>query len=203
MVQWLDALVRQSGAVGLLVLFGCAAIEYVFPPFPGDTVTVLGGVYAVRGEQPVALVFGAVMAGSLAGAGIDWVAGRWLARRLAAGRRKPSRWISLEQLAAWEERFRQRGNYWLLANRFFPGIRGPIFLAAGISGMPLAKVLLLGGASALLWNALLFAAGYAVGGQAERLQALVATYSAVAWGLLGAIVLGLVARALIRRRRRL
>ncbi len=202
MVQWLDALVRQSGAVGLLVLFFCAAVEYVFPPFPGDTVTLLGGVYAVRGEQPVALVFGAVMAGSIAGAAIDWLAGRWLAGRVASGGGWSSRWITAEQLAKWEERFRRRGSYWLVANRFFPGIRGPIFLAAGISGIPLPRVLLLGGLSALLWNALLFAAGYAVGGEAERLQALVSTYAEMAWGLLAAVILALVARALIRRRRR-
>lgn len=202
MVQWLDAMVRHFGPVGILVLFVCALIEYVFPPFPGDTVTLLGGIYAVRGEQPVAAVFGAVMAGSIAGAAIDWFAGRWLAAKLASGSLRSWKWISPEQIAAWEERFRRRGNYWLLANRFFPGIRGPIFLAAGISGIPLTKVVLLGGVSALLWNALLFAAGYGVGGQAERLQALVSTYSTVAWGLLAAVVLGLVARALLRRRRR-
>ncbi len=202
MVQWLDSLVERAGPIGLLVLFACAAIEYVFPPFPGDTVTLLGGIFAVRGQQPAATVFGAVMAGSLAGAALDWLAGRWLGERLASGKGKGFKLITREQLLDWEVRFRRRGTFWLLANRFFPGIRGPIFLAAGISGVPLGRVLLLGGASALAWNAVIFAAGYAVGGEAERLQSLVSSYSAVALGVLIAAALFFVGRAALKRRRR-
>lgn len=199
MLLWLDSLVQRAGPVGLLVLFACAAIEYVFPPFPGDTVTLLGGIFAVRGEQPAAAVFGAVMAGSLVGAALDWFAGRWLGDRLTSGKGKGFKLITREQLLEWEGRFRRRGTFWLLANRFFPGLRGPIFLAAGMSGVPLTRVLLLGGASALAWNALIFAAGYAVGGEAERLQALVSSYSVVAGAVLIALALFFVGRAGFKR----
>ena len=52
MVEWLDSFITHLGLLGLVVFFVAAALEYVVPPFPGDTITLLGGVYAVRGEHP-------------------------------------------------------------------------------------------------------------------------------------------------------
>jgi len=189
--------------LGLLVLLLSSALEYLFPPFPGDSVTVLGGVYAVRAGVHIALVFAALMAGSLAGSALDWAVGRWLGARLE---RSPHdkrflRFLSREQILEWEERFRHRGTLWLVLNRFLPGVRGPIFLAAGASGISLRRVLVWGGTSSLVWNALLFAAGYAVGGRAERLEALVRSYSQLAWGALGGAFVGMIARWAWRRRK--
>ena len=48
MVEYLDNLIAHIGLLGLLVLGLAAAVEYVVPPFPGDTITLLGGVYAGR-----------------------------------------------------------------------------------------------------------------------------------------------------------
>jgi membrane protein DedA with SNARE-associated domain len=202
MVTWLDELVRQAGLLGLAVLFLGAAIEYLFPPFPGDTVTVAGGIYAIRGNLPILSVFAAVMAGSIAGATADWAIGRWIGKRIgsAPSGKRILRLFTREQLLEWEARFRKRGTFWLLANRFFPGIRGPIFLAAGVSSISLARVVLLGGASSLVWNGLLFAAGVAVGGEMDRLTALARGVGVGAWIVLGVAAAALGARALWRRR---
>jgi membrane protein DedA with SNARE-associated domain len=201
MIEWLDALLREAGLLGLLVVFVAAALEYVFPPFPGDTATVFGGVFAVRAGFGVPLVFAVLMAGSLLGAAIDYAFGLWLGRRMDAQphRERHLRFITREQLHAWERRFRERAVWWLVANRFLPGIRGPIFFAAGLARVPVARALLWGGVSALLWNALLFAAGYAVGGQAEALERLVRTYSRGATLVLGAAFALWAGRAVLRR----
>jgi len=204
MLDWLDHLMREAGSWGLAFIALGAFVEYVFPPFPGDTVTLLGGLYAVRGGWPVALVFALVMAGSLGGAFFDYLVGRWLAGRL--DRARPDGWllrrVPQSDLAAWEERFRQHGVLWLVVNRFLPAVRGPIFLAAGVARIAAWKVVVFGGLSALLWNALLFGAGWAVGGHAESLLALVHTYERVAWAALGLAALALLTRGLWRRRAR-
>ncbi|HEY3451817.1 MAG TPA: DedA family protein [Myxococcales bacterium] len=203
MLETLDRLMREAGPAGLALIAAGAFVEYVFPPFPGDTVTVLGGVWAVRGGWPVWLVFALVMSGSLAGAMVDFAAGRWVGARLdtAPAQAWYVRRIDRARLKEWEERFKARGIWWLAVNRFLPAIRGPIFFAAGVARVPLWKVLLYGGASAFVWNALLFAAGYAVGGEAEKLAALVAGYGKVAWAVLGIVAVALGVRWWLGRRR--
>jgi membrane protein DedA with SNARE-associated domain len=200
MLAWLDALARQAGPAALAALFLGAALEYLFPPFPGDTVTVLGGLIAVRGGASAPLVFAAVMLGSLSGAALDYLAGRWLARQLDS---LPSgggvwRYLPREKIRNLEAQFRRRGAIWLLLNRFLPAVRGPIFLAAGIARLNPWSVFLWGGVSALAWNGLLFAAGWAVGGRAERLEALLRGYSRVAWAALAAAAALLVCRSILR-----
>ncbi|HEX8536284.1 MAG TPA: DedA family protein, partial [Cystobacter sp.] len=78
MVEFLDNFITHLGLLGLLVFAVAAALEYVVPPFPGDTITLLGGVYAVRGDHPWPLVFGVVVAGSVLGALINYQVGHWL-----------------------------------------------------------------------------------------------------------------------------
>ncbi len=204
MVEQLDAIIRETGPAGVVVLFFAAALEYVFPPFPGDTVTVAGGIYAVRGRLSIPLVYAALMAGSLVGALADYALGRWLSGRLE--HRDPNgrlaRVFSLDQLHTWESRFRERGALYLSINRFLPGIRGPIFIAAGISNVSLGKVLLFGGVSSALWNALLFGAGFALGENAERLESIITTYSRVVGLLLVLFVLAATFRFFWKRARK-
>lgn len=198
-------IVRSTGPYALLALFGASLVEYVFPPFPGDAITLAGAFYAVRGVLPLPLVFLVVTAGSVAGAAIDYAVGRRLGR--AAEHRLPGKnprhpWFSLDRLHGFESTYRRYGDLFILANRFLPGIRGIFFLAAGAAAMPVKRVLLLGAVSAGLWNGLLLAAGFAVGENLDRLVSIVETYSAVASAAIVAVVLGYVAYRVVRRLRR-
>ena len=82
-----------------------------------------------------------------------------------------------------------------------PTFRAALYIAAGAAQMPFRRVLLLGTISAVAWNVLLLGAGMAVGGNAEKLEALAKNYRLVAGILMGVIVLALGIRWLIKRRR--
>ncbi|QSQ22956.1 DedA family protein [Pyxidicoccus parkwayensis] len=200
MVEFIDQLISSLGPLGLLVLGVAAALEYVVPPFPGDTITLLGGVYAVRGTQPWPLVFLVVTVGSVVGAAINYWAGRWLARRFDAHPEKSYFGITHARLEAVQARMRRSGPWLLLANRFLPGIRGLIFVAAGAAEMPRFNALLLGAISAMAHTALVLALGAAVGGNLERLVTLVARYQYAVEGLVVVGVLAVLVRMLARRR---
>jgi membrane protein DedA with SNARE-associated domain len=176
----LELLSAGESAAGLALLFASSAVEYVFPPFPGDTVTLFGAFLAANLGWSVPLVFAAVTAGSLAGASIDYALGRRLARtpiNALSGRAKRAR----ERVEPILARFRRHGAAYIAVNRFLPGVRALFFVAAGMAGLPAARVLLYGLASAAAWNALVIAAGFAVGRNWERLLGLLGTYTAVAW----------------------
>lgn len=201
MLDLVDAWLRTVGPTGYPALAVAALVEYVFPPFPGDTVALLGGAYATRSDRSLLLVLVALTAGSLAGITVTWRAGLGLGVRLA--RVSPEQrvlGVPAGRLQAAQELMRQRGTWLLVGNRFLPSMRAVVFLAAGASGVPLARALLLGGVSSLAWNALLVSAGVAIGENAERIDAFFSTYRQVAFALLGLLVLALLGRWLWRRR---
>jgi len=195
----LSDLLARTGSAAPLLLFFAAFIEYLFPPFPGDALVVLGAWYATHGQLSWPVTYLSVTAGALCGAALDWRIGRWLGARIdaraAAGR------LDRGAVERFEAGYRRWGPAFLVANRFLPGIRGLFFLAAGAAHIPLWEVLLFGGLSAAIWNALLLAAGAFMARNVEELLRLFHRYTSAA-----ALALALVAAAALvawawRRRR--
>jgi membrane protein DedA with SNARE-associated domain len=179
LVRGLDTLLAKAGPAAPLVLFLASFLEYVFPPIPGDAVAVLGGWYATHGGLSWGVLFSALSLGALAGTAFDWRLGRWLGARLdhraAAGR------LDRDRLERFERAYRRWGGLLLVVNRFMPGVRAFFFLAAGAAGIPLWKVLLYGGISAVLWNVVLLGAGALLAKNETELIRLFARYDTVAW----------------------
>jgi membrane-associated protein len=205
LAQELGALLERTGPAAPAVLFLGSLVEYVFPPFPGDTLVVLGSWYAVNGVLSWPTSFGAVTAGALVGAWIDYRVGAALGRSLEAGaeRRGP---LTVERLRRVEEGYRRWGAWFLLANRFLPGVRAFLFVGAGAARIPLGRVLLLGGLSAAAWNVLLLAIGGLLVGNLAELLGWVRDYTRAAWiamaGVAAAVGAGFALRRWVARRRR-
>jgi membrane-associated protein len=193
-------LVSRTGGYAPAILFGATFVEHVFPPFPGDLLVVLGAWYVVHGEIPWALAFLAVTAGAVAGAWVDCVIGRSLGRRIDA-RAARRGGLNAERLARFEASYRRWGVLLLLANRFLPGVRAFIFLAAGACGVPLRTVLFFGGLSAALWNGALLGAGALLARNADDLVLLFDRYTQIASIALVLLALLVSAVVVLRRRR--
>lgn len=195
-LSWLST---HEGALAYLLLAVAAAIEYVFPPFPGDTLTLFGVFLAVsKGYSPTG-VYVAITVGS--------VVGGWLAYRfgLRLGdtsdpptglMANPSAKAAIDEIGV---RFQRHGIAYLALNRFVPVLRAFFFVAAGIARFRVGPVLFWGALSALAWNALLFVAGWSVGHHWDQLSRLIETYSTV---VLGLVVVGAVVFFVRRRARR-
>lgn len=199
MHQLIGELLAATGPFAPLLLFAAALVEYVFPPFPGDLVVVFGAWYAVHGELSWPVTFVAVTAGAVLGSVVDHRVGVALGRRLSgpwAGRAG----LTPEKLERFEASYRRWGVWLLLANRFLPGIRAILFVAAGASGIPLRSVVLYGTISAVLWNAGLLAAGATLAKNVDELVDLMRRYTVAAWITLGVALALAVVLWLWRRR---
>lgn len=162
--------------MGLGILAGCALLEYVFPPFPGDTVTLFGSFLVVRHDWSLLMVFASVMGGSAVGAMIDYFIGYRLGSSYRQGkvfRRERVRQRVEHVLAA----FRRHGPAYVAINRFLPGVRAVIFVAAGMAGLKPGGVLLFALISAALWNAAILALGYLIGANWEQIRRIVELYA--------------------------
>jgi len=199
--------VEAHGGWGALLLLLSSLIEYVFPPFPGDLITLFGTYLVVKGVWSFPFALCLVMVGSLVGATIDYGIGHWLGHRLE---RLPSeqepkrRWTPLtrEKYQLLSERFRRYGAVYISINRFLPGIRAFFFVAAGAARMPLWKVLVYATLSALLWNTLILGAGIMAGKNWDRLRGMFESYSMIVWILMGSVMVGGLVFWFVRRRRR-
>lgn len=201
MLEQIDQLMASVGLLAYLVLAVAALLEYVVPPFPGDSVMLLGGVYAVRGDHPWWGVFAAVLVGSVLGAACNYWLGTKVAKRFERDPTSPFLGLTHQRLEQLQARMRLRGGWLLLVNRFLPGIRGAVFIAAGAARMPLRRCLLLGALSATAHSGLVLWAGYAVGGNLERLTALFERYQRYVLVAIAVAVAFFLVRALLRRTR--
>jgi len=200
-VAALSEALARTGPAAPAILFLGSLVEYVFPPFPGDTLVVLGAWYAVNGKISWPLAFVAVTAGAVVGAWIDYRVGVALGAALERGakRRGP---ITLEHVRQVEAGYARWGEWFLLANRFLPGIRAFLFVGAGAARLPLGKVLLWGGISAAAWNALLLLVGAYLASNLSELVGWLERYTALAWMVMAVVAALLLVRFAIAARRR-
>lgn len=200
LVATLSEVLARTGPAAPLILFLGSLVEYVFPPFPGDTLVVLGAWYAVNGKISWPVAFAATTAGAVLGAWIDYRVGVALGAALERGaeRRGP---ITLEHVRQVEAGYARWGEWFLLGNRFLPGVRAFLFVGAGAARLPLRKVLLWGGISAAAWNALLLLVGAFLVRNLEEFVDWLARYTTAAWVAMGVVASLGVLWILWRRRR--
>ncbi len=202
-VAALTEALAQTGPAAPAILFLGSLVEYLFPPFPGDTLVVLGSWYAVNGKISWPVAFAATTGGAILGAWIDYRVGVALGAALERGaaRRGP---LTLEHVRRVEAGYARFGAWFLLANRFLPGVRAFLFVGAGAARLPVGKVLLWGGLSAAAWNALLLVVGALVVTNLDDFVHLLERYTFLAWAAMGVVAALLLARlslSALRRRR--
>jgi len=189
----------QYWAYALVVV--AAAIEYVFPPIPGDTVALFAVALAVRAQLHWVLVYLAMTIGALLGGIAAWGFGIWLANHeenWPAFLKGPGATRALDAVRRGYER---HGAMYLAVNRFLPALRAFFFVGAGLSRMRAVPVLVYGGISAALWNAILMGIGYAIGNNWEVLREVTEGYTAATLILIVVAAIGVVARFVYDSRR--
>lgn len=183
-------LTHNEGPWAYVVLGLASLVEYVFPPFPGDAVALFGIFLALTAGYSGPLTFLALNVGATIGGLGAYAFGRAFsdpARRPAFLRGERA----TTALATLAERYAEHGGLYLLANRFLPALRAFFFVAAGIARIPVWQVVVYGGLSAVLWNAVLFVLGWLAGASFERLEGWVAYYAMGALGV-AAVLAGIV-----------
>lgn len=166
----------QHWAYGLVA--AASAVEYVFPPLPGDTVVLFAVVLAARAQLDWALVYALMTLGAIAGGLIAWGFGLWLADHEDHWPRFLKGPTVTRALDAVRRGYERHGPTYLAVNRFLPALRAFFFLGAGLSRMGAWPVIVFGGLSAAVWNALLLGAGYAVGHNWDAMRDLMERYTA-------------------------
>jgi membrane protein DedA with SNARE-associated domain len=186
LLEWMRAIPWWAAYFALFVgSYG----EYVVPFVPGDTIVVAGAVLVAVFGWPIAPVYTLITLGAVAGAVTAWYIGRSLDE---SGRIRTLSPRKQRAIAAVMARFDKYGSAVLAMNRFFPGIRGFFFVAAGITRVPLGRTIAFAAVSGAIWNALLIAIGWHIGSNLSLLERVLTRYGA-ATGVFVAVAVAFVA----------
>jgi membrane protein DedA with SNARE-associated domain len=135
------------------ILLVSAFIENVFPPFPGDTITLAGAYLAGQGNIGYIGVLVSVVLGGLGGALVLYSIGNVSGRRFFETGR--GRYLIKGNLNRAEQLFASYGGRIILGSRFMAGIRSAIAVSAGVVRYDLFRMTLLTLVSFIFWDGLL------------------------------------------------
>lgn len=148
-MAWLDDPVAWMVGIPPMVLiclaFFSAAVEYIFPPYPGDTLILLIFFLSGQGAAPPEQLFAAALAGGFLGSWCTYLLGeryglrllRWASRfKISIFRRRAL--VSRERLEEIFERFDERV---MVINRFVPVARSFAVYGAGAMKLRLGPTL--------------------------------------------------------------
>jgi membrane protein DedA with SNARE-associated domain len=186
---------------GYLAVAGFVLLEDFGVPVPGETILILGAVYAGTGRLNIVLVgligFLAALIGDNVGFAIGHFGGRPLVERFG-------RYILLtpERLDKATGFFERHGGKIVAIARFVEGLRQANGIVAGISGMHWAKFLVFNALGAALWVIVWTSVGYFSGSHIDRIYRAATRYDTYLAVAIAVFALAYIMRRLWKRRDR-
>jgi membrane protein DedA with SNARE-associated domain len=170
-------------------------------PAPGETILIAAGVYAGAGQLNIVTVALIAFVAAVAGDNVGYLIGRY------GGRAVVHRWgryvfVTPERFHRAEQFFVRHGGVIVVVARFVEGLRQVNGIVAGTSGMAWHRFLAFNALGAALWVGLWATVSYLAGNHITEIYDAVARYQLYALIALGVLVAALIARHLLRRRRR-
>ncbi len=174
-----------------LLLAASGFIENVFPPWPGDTVTVAGGALAGTGVISLWSLCISVFVGSMAGALFMYFLGTnvldFFRRRIKL--KSIQELTDPEHLKKSHDWFEKYGIWAVVFSRFSAGIRFFVSIVAGMVKMNIVVFTLAFSAATVLWNAILIYVGYVLGNNWQQAKEFLRVYNIIVMVIIGLIVL--------------
>src|SRR5436305_2933747 len=193
-------LVPILDSYGYLAVFGFLFIESFGAPVPGQTMLMAAGVFAGAGRLNVIGIAVLGFLAAVAGDNVGYLIGHYGGRRLVL---RFGRYIFVteKRLAKAEDFFARHGGKIVGVARFIDGLRQLNGVVAGIAGMPWRRFLAFNALGAAAWVGVWTSVGYVAGGHLGEIYQQFARYQLLVLGVIGAVLLAVIARWLWRRQR--
>jgi membrane protein DedA with SNARE-associated domain len=186
---------------GYLAVFAFVLLEDFGVPVPGETILILGAVYAGTGRLNVVLVGLIGLIAAVLGDNIGFLIGHRGGRPLIE-RHGRYLLITPERLDRATGFFERHGGKVVVVARFIEGLRQANGIIAGITGMHWARFVLFNAIGAALWVAVWTTIGYVSGSNITSIYDTATSYSTYLAIALGALLVLNFARLLLRRNAR-
>ena len=184
---------------GYLAVFGLVLLEDFGIPVPGETVLILGAVYAGTGQLNIVLVGLLGFVGAVIGDNIGFAIGHFGGRPLIE-RYGRYVFITPERLNKATNFFERYGGRIIVVARFVEGLRQANGIVAGITGLHWARFVAFNALGAALWVGLWVSVGYFAGDHIDAVYNTATRYSTYFAIAVGVVVIAYILRRLQRAR---
>jgi membrane protein DedA with SNARE-associated domain len=184
---------------GYLAVAGFVLLEDFGVPVPGETILILGAIYAGTGRLSIYLVGLIALLAAVTGDNIGFAIGHFGGRPLIE---RFGRYILLtperiDKAGLW---FEQHGGKVVVIARFVEGLRQANGIIAGLSDMHWRRFVAFNALGAALWVTLWTCVGYFSGSHINAIYRNVTRYDAYFAIAVGVIILAWIVRRVLRRR---
>lgn len=145
------------GIAVFLALTGCGL------PVPEEVGIIAAGVFSSKGTLNPWLALAACIIGCVVGDSAMYWIGHHFGRRLLHGRGFWAKLLTPERERELEKKIKSHGFQVFLLARFLVGVRGPLYLTAGILKVPFRRFLIIDVIAATIVVSIFFALSYFVG----------------------------------------
>ena len=145
------------GIVVFLVLTGCGM------PIPEEVPIILAGVYSADGKLVLEWAYAACIFGAILGDSVMYAIGYHFGHNLLCDHPRLSKFLHADRERRYEEALVRHGFQVMLVSRFMIGVRGAVYLSAGVVRMPFRVFLLYDLICATLVVSTFFGIAYAYG----------------------------------------
>jgi len=170
-----------------LFIFLSGVVENLFPPYPGDTVTFIGGYLAGTGLLTFSLVFFSASLGCLVGVMILYALGKNKGRGFFLKNKGVV--FNKTQLEKVENWFKRYGEKVLILSRFLPGVRSLVALTAGVGNVRLQKMTGYTLISIILWNSIILFSAFKIQENWREILGMIQVYNKVVLTLVILVVI--------------
>lgn len=191
-----------------LWIFFCLsnALENLFPPWPGDTVTVFSGFISARERSPLSLtqVLFATYLGNLLGALLMYKFGERILNFIKRGKFPFLNHLYEEE--NWQKTllfFQKHEVLVILVSRFSAGIRFFVSIVAGITKMNIIKFGILYSIAISIWCGGLIFGGYTLGQNWEQILVILSVYNRIVGFFIVSLLFFILLQILKKKRRKL
>ena len=135
----MEFLINSGGYFGIilfLVLTGCGL------PIPEEIPIIIAGVLSSQSKLQPEWAYAACLIGALIGDSVMYAIGYHFGHGLLAEHPKIGKFVGAEKEEYFEQAILRHGFKVMLLARFMVGVRGPVYLAAGVVRMPYRRFLL-------------------------------------------------------------
>jgi membrane protein DedA with SNARE-associated domain len=191
--QIFDLVSQHSVLWVYLFVFLSMIIENIVPPYPGDTIVFVCGVYAAGGHASWTLIYILSVVGTMISVMMLYYFGRSHGR--AAFQSPRVRWLGVKHLDRVERWFTRWGDKALLFSRWLAGIRALLALFAGVGNVSSSHVFLYTLISTLTWNFVVLFLALRLRQDWQKIEHIFAAY-----GLFILLGIGIIVAIIVARR---